>query len=123
MARWAHLANIGVDRMSNISKGINASTLRNTNDWYLTSQALQDANDAIIKVKNELALPELHRKSPRELHTASDGQKYLAYLESLNATYSYKYPGFTKALVVNSAVDERSGYFFLQLLPLLTGRR
>ena len=104
--------NIGVDRMSNISKGINASTLRNTNDWYLTSQALQDANDAIIKVKNELALPELHRKSPLELHTASDGQKYLAYLESLNATYSYKYPGFTKALVVNSAVDERFGLFF-----------
>ena len=104
--------NIGVDRMSNISKGINASTLRNTNDWYLTSQALQDANDAIIKVKNELALPELHRRAPHELHTASDGQKYLAYLESLNATYSYKYPGFTKALVVNSAVDERSALFF-----------
>ena len=100
--------NIGVERMGNISKGIQSSSLRNTNDWYLTGQALQDANDAIIKIKNELALPELHLRNPRERHTASDGQKYLLYLESLNASYSYKYPGFSKAVVVNTAVDERS---------------
>ena len=34
--------NIGVERMGNISKGIQSSSLRNTNDWYLTGQALQD---------------------------------------------------------------------------------
>ena len=104
--------NIGVERMGNISKGIQSSSLRNTNDWYLTGQALQDANDAIIKIKNELALPDIHLRNPRERHTASDGQKYLLYLESLNASHSYKYPGFSKAVVVNTAVDEKSSLFF-----------
>jgi TnpA family transposase len=104
--------NIGVERMGNISRGIQSSSLRNTNDWYLTGQALQDANDAIIKIKNELALPDLHLRNPRERHTASDGQKYLLYLESLNASHSYKYPGFSKAVVVNTAVDEKSSLFF-----------
>jgi hypothetical protein len=50
-----------------------------------------DANNAIIKIKNELSLPEVHRKSPDELHTASDGQKVLSQKKSLNATFSYKY--------------------------------
>lgn len=62
--------------MGPISKGIQSATLQNTHDWYLSLQALKDANNAIIKVKNELDLPEIHRNSQDELHTASDGQKY-----------------------------------------------
>ena len=83
--------NIGVEKMRNISKGIQVSSLQHTADWYLSEQALEDANNAIIKIKNELTLPELHRKSPNELHTASDGQKVLSQKKSLNATFSYKY--------------------------------
>ena len=97
--------------MRNISKGIQVSTLQNTTDWYLSLQALQDINDAIIKIKNDLDLPEIHRKNAHELHTASDGQKFLAKDSSLNASYSYKYPGYTMASVVNTAVDERFGLF------------
>ena len=83
--------NIGVEKMRNISKGIQVSTLQNTSDWYLSLQALQDANDAIIRIKNSLDLPEIHRKSPNELHTGSDGQKIMTNIESLNATFSHKY--------------------------------
>lgn len=104
--------NIGVEKMGNISKGIQATSLKNTTDWYLTQTALQDANDALIKMKNELALPELHRKNLSELHTASDGQKILAKTDSLNASYSYKYMGFSKAVVANTAIDERFALFY-----------
>jgi len=101
--------NIGVDRMGGMSKGIQAATLNHTADWYLTTQALQDANDAIIQMKNELALPELHRKVVGELHTASDGQKILLTQDSLNATYSAKYPGFNKASSINTGIALYSG--------------
>ena len=103
--------NIGVEKMRNISKGIQVSTLQNTTDWYLSLQALQDINDAIIKIKNDLDLPEIHRKNANELHTASDGQKFLVKDSSLNASYSYKYSGYTMASVVNTAVDERFALF------------
>ena len=83
--------NIGVEKMRNISKGIQVSTLQNTSDWYLSLQALKDANDAIIKMKNGLDLPEIHRNDPNQLHTASDGQKILNKKNSLNAAFSYKY--------------------------------
>ena len=104
--------NIGVEKMRNISKGIQISTLQNTSDWYLSLQALKDANDAIIKMKNGLDLPEIHKNDPNELHTASDGQKILNKKNSLNAAFSYKYPGYDKASVANTAVDERFAMFY-----------
>lgn len=104
--------NIGVDRMGRISKGVQASTLKHTADWYLSEQALADANNTIIQMKNSLALPEIHRKSPTELHTASDGQKILVKGDSLNATYSAKYPGFQKASSINTAIDERFASYY-----------
>jgi|GEM_PF-1129721 TnpA family transposase len=104
--------NIGVDRMGRISKGVQLTNLKHTADWYLTEQALQDANDALIIVKNNLALPEIHRKDPGQLHTASDGQKILLKKDSLNATYSAKYPGFHKASSINTAIDERFATYY-----------
>jgi TnpA family transposase len=104
--------NIGVEKMGPISKGIQSATLQNTHDWYLSLQALKYANNAIIKVKNELDLPEIHRNSQDELHTASDGQKILNKKKTLNAAFSYKYPGFDKASVANTAVDERFALFY-----------
>lgn len=104
--------NIGVERMGRISKGIQGATLKHTADWYLSEQALQDANDAIIRVKNQLALPEIHRKAPDQLYTASDGRKILVKKDSLNATYSDKYPSFTKASAINTAGDERFATFY-----------
>jgi hypothetical protein len=108
--------NIGVEKMRNISKGIQISTLQHTIDWYLSLQALKDANDAIIKMKNDLDLPEIHRNGPNELHTASDEQKILNKKNSLNAAFSYKYPGYDKASVANTAVDERFAMFYATVI-------
>lgn len=104
--------NIGVDRMGRISKGVQLTSLKHTADWYLTEQALQDANDALITIKNNLALPEIHRKDSGQLHTASDAQKILLKKDSLNATYSAKYPGFNKASSINTAIDERFATYY-----------
>lgn len=104
--------NIGLEKMKNISKGVQDLTLQNTSDWYLSLQALKDANDAIIKIKNDLDLPEIHRNTQDELHTASDGQKILSKKNSFNTAFSYKYPGFRKASVANTAVDERFALFY-----------
>ena len=83
--------NIGIDKMERIAKGIQGHSLSHIADWYLNQEALQDVNDAIIKFKNTLSLPDIHRKDTDKIHTASDGQKILVKRDSLNASYSYKY--------------------------------
>lgn len=77
--------------MAAICKGVNTSTLQLTVDMFLSSQSLKAANDRLIRLKEELALPELHRRDPDGRHTASDGQKYIVTEDSLNADFSYKY--------------------------------
>lgn len=103
--------NIGVDKMAAICKGMNASTLQLTVDMFLSSQSLKAANDRLIRLKEELALPELHRRDAGGRHTASDGQKYIVTEDSLNADFSYKYPGFDKAVTVNTGIDDRFALF------------
>lgn len=103
--------NIGVDKMAAICKGVNASTLQLTVDMFLSSESLKAANDRLIRLKEELALPELHRRDVGQRHTASDGQKYLVTEDSLNADFSYKYPGFDKAVTVNTGIDDRFALF------------
>lgn len=108
--------NIGIEKMGRIAKGIQGNTLKHTADWYLNQEALQDVNDTIIKFKNTLSLPDIHRKSTNKVHTSSDGQKVLVKPDSLNASYSYKYPGFTKASVINTAIDERMSVFKINVI-------
>lgn len=108
--------NVGIDKMEKIAKGIEGNSLKHIADWYLNQEALQDVNDAIIKFKSTLSLPDIHRKDSDKIHTASDGQKILVKRDSLNASYSYKYPGFTKASVINTAIDERMSVFKINVI-------
>jgi TnpA family transposase len=108
--------NVGIDEMERIAKGIQGHSLKHIADWYLNQEALQDVNDAIIKFKNTLSLSDIHRRESDKIHTASDGQKILVKRDSLNASYSYKYPGFTKASVINTAIDERMSVFKINVI-------
>jgi TnpA family transposase len=108
--------NVGIDKMERIAKGIQGHNLKHIADWYLNQEALQDVNDSIIKFKNSLSLPDIHRKDSDKIHTASDGQKILVKPDSLNSSYSYKYPGFSKASVINTAIDERMSVFKINVI-------
>jgi TnpA family transposase len=108
--------NIGIEKISNISKGINSHTLENTVNWYFTMENLNTANDVIVKYINELPLSGLFRKNLEDLHTSSDGQKYGISVDSLNANYSYKYFGSGRGVTVNSFIDERYALFHANVI-------
>ena len=50
-------------------------------------------NDRIIRLSANLDLPQIYRREPERLHTASDGQKFAVRRASLNANHSFKYFG------------------------------
>ncbi len=56
---------------------------------------------------DQLELPEVYRRHAGKLHTSSDGQKYGVAVESLNATYSFKYLGKDPGVSVYTFIDER----------------
>jgi TnpA family transposase len=56
---------------------------------------------------DRLELPELYRRHPGMLHTSSDGQKFEVAVESLLATYSFKYFGQRQGVSTYNFLDER----------------
>ncbi len=103
--------NVGIRKISRISKGINVHTLENAVNWYLSLENIQAANQRILETIDQLSLPTLFRKQADEMHTSSDGQKFGMQGDSLNASHSFKYFGSGKGVAVYSFVDERSAIF------------
>ena len=54
----------------------------------------------------------LYRQNPLETHTASDGTRFRIRVDSLNASYSYKYFGKDKGVSVYSFIDESHRLFY-----------
>jgi TnpA family transposase len=98
---------IGIGKMARISKWINATELETTVNGYFTLENLHAANDLLLKFMDQLELPEVYRRHAGRLHTSSDGQKYSVAVESLNATYSFKYFGKEAGVSVYTFIDER----------------
>lgn len=65
----------------------------------------------MLKFVDRLDLPDVYRRDPEKLHTASDGQKFVVTTESLNASFSFKYFGKAQGVTVGSFIDERSLLF------------
>ncbi len=103
--------NVGIRKISRISKGINVHTLENAVNWYISLENIQAANQRIMETIDQLSLPNLFRKQGNEMHTSSDGQKFGIRGNSLNASHSFKYFGSGKGVAVYSFVDERSTTF------------
>lgn len=55
-----------------------------------------------------MELPNIYRRQPGKLHTASDGQKFEVKTDSLNANYSFKYFGKGQGISANTFIDERN---------------
>ena len=103
--------NIGVSKMAQISSGINQNTMVNTVNWYFTLKALNAANQRVREFINRLALPNIFITDLAQRHGSSDGQKVNVAVESLLATYSFKYFGKDKGLSIYTFIDERQVLF------------
>jgi TnpA family transposase len=90
-----------------MSKGLNATELETTVNGYFTLENLHAANDHLRTFMDQLELPEVYRRHAGKLHTSSDGQKYGVAVESLNATYAFKYFGKDAGVSPYTFIDER----------------
>jgi len=104
--------NIGIDKISHISIGINGNTLRQTVNWFFTLKNIYTANNVLIELINKLSLSSIFKYHPDVTHTASDGQKYQVSVDSLLANYSFKYFGKDKGVSVYTFVDDKQSLFY-----------
>ncbi len=103
--------NIGIRKMAQISLGIKENTLLNTVNWYFSLKNLQAANQRVINLINKLTLPNIFLQDKEKIHSASDGRKVNVRVESLIASYSFKYFGKDKGVSIYTFIDERQALF------------
>jgi len=107
----AYGCNLGLTRMAHATKHVAQSTLENTVNWYFSLDNLRRANDAVIALTGKLPVSRLFQRDASQTHTSSDGQKYPVSVDSIHATYSYKYFGQGKGLVSYGFLDDRHRLF------------
>ncbi len=103
--------NIGLGKMSKISEGVNASTLRNTVNWYFSVKNLQAANKSIVAMINNLPLARNYLNNSTHVHSSSDGRKVNVAVDSLHSKRSYKYFGKNKGVDIYTFTDETQSLF------------
>jgi TnpA family transposase len=99
---------IGVQKMARISPGITERELEHAVTWRFSLDNLIAANDRVVKAMDQMELPNIYRKAPGKLHTASDGQKFEVRTESLNANHSFKYFGKGQGISAYTFIDARN---------------
>lgn len=99
---------IGIRKMARISSKIEENELENVINWHFSLENIRAANDCVLSYMDNMELPQIYRKSPERLHTASDGQKFEVTTDSLNANYSFKYFGKGQGVSAYTFVDERN---------------
>ncbi len=103
--------NIGIHKLSQISQGINQSTLKNTVNWCFTLKNIQAANNQMLQAMDKLSLSNAFQHAPGQLHTSSDGRKVGIAVDSIHANYSFKYFGKGKGVTMYLFIDERHALF------------
>ena len=98
--------NIGIHKPSQISQGINQSTLKNTVNWCFTLKNIQAANNEILQAMDKLSLSNAFQYVSGQRHTSSDGRKVGVALGSIHANYSFKYFGKDKEVSMCLFIDE-----------------
>jgi len=64
--------NIGIHKLSQISQGINQSTLKNTVNWCFTLKNIQAANTQLLQAMDKLSLPNAFQHIPSEAKPQTD---------------------------------------------------
>ncbi len=108
----AYGCNLGLTRMAHATKHVPLATLENTVNWYFSLDNLRRANDAVVALTGKLPASRLFQRHPETVHTSSDGQKYYVAVDSIHATYSYKYFGQEKGIVSYGFLDDRHRLFY-----------
>ncbi|GAA4394137.1 Tn3 family transposase [Hymenobacter koreensis] len=108
----AYGCNLGLTRMAHATKHVALATLENTVNWYFSLENLRRANDAVVALTGKLPVSRLFQRHPEAVHTSSDGQKYYVAVDSIHATYSYKYFGQEKGIVSYGFLDDRHRLFY-----------
>lgn len=98
---------IGARKMASISSGIAESELESTINGYFTVNNVHGANDRILEFMDQLSLPQVYRQPDEPLHTSSDGQKFEVAVDSLHASYSFKYFGQEQGVSAYTFIDMR----------------
>jgi len=98
---------IGLPKLASISTPLSEAELDTTVHWYFSPETIQGANDRILHFMDQLELPEIYRRHPGRLHTSSDGQRFEVAVDSLLATYSFKYFGQRQGVSAYNFLDER----------------
>ena len=99
--------NIGLNKLAKISTGIDIDILRNTVNWCFSQENIRAANRKITDVIQALALANNYVQQPPLIHSSSDGRKMTVAVDSMHASYSYKYFGQEKGVTDYTFIDER----------------
>jgi len=99
--------NIGLGKLAKISTGIEVNKLRNTVNWCFNQNNIRAANRKITDVIQALALANNYVQHPPSIHSSSDGRKMQVAVDSVHASYSYKYFGQEKGVTDYTFIDER----------------
>ena len=108
----AYGCNLGLTRMAHSTKHVAQSALENTVNWYFSLENLRRANNLVMALTGKLPVSRLFQRAPGQTHASSDGQKYHVAVDSIHATYSYKYFGQDKGLVSYGFLDDRHRLFY-----------
>lgn len=103
---------IGTRKLARISNQISETELDHTINWFFSTEGVHAANDRVVRLTDQLALPNVYRRIPRQLHTSSDGQKFEVRADSLNANYSFRYFGKYQGVSVYTFLDERNLFWY-----------
>ena len=98
---------IGIYKIASISSGITEAELESTVNGYFTLENIHSANDRIVHFMDQLELPEIYRQPDGFVHTSSDGQKFAVAVDSLHASYSFKYFGQDQGVSTYTFIDMR----------------
>jgi TnpA family transposase len=104
--------NIGINKLLRISRSLKEAEVENTINWYFSLDNLLAANDRVVTLMDSMTLADLYRSESEKLHTSSDGQKFEVSVESLLASYSFKYFGQAQGVSVYSFIDECNLAFY-----------
>ena len=108
--------NHGISQMAQMSKGISEKALRNMINWFFSLPNIEKAYGTFANHIGGLSLNKAYEFKENELVTGSDGRKIPITVDSLNSSYSYKYPYFGKIGVHYTFLDEKHRLMYSTIL-------